>query len=217
MNYPIANRSKLSAFTLIELLTVIAIIGILAGLLLPSISKVRTRAMETKKMAAYRQYFAANALYANDNQGNTCPAKDARGEDMLWQELLSPYLSNDSKYSNKTEIYIDPFYEAYNPQRAFLTGAGINVKVKLPESNQDNVFWNKERVSEGRTFKLSQISESGKRIFLGDSTNWFINAQKVDTTRHEGGTTGMFVRFDGSVTYLTQEEAVLAVSDPAKL
>lgn len=217
MKAPNPTLARKSGFSLIELLTVIAVIGILAGILIPAITKVRIRAMESKKMATYRQYFTANGLYANDHKGNTCPAKDSRGEDMLWQQLLAPYLLNDAEYDNKSAIYIDPFYTEYDSSKSFLTGAGINVKVKLPESNAENVFWNDDKVEEGRDFKLSQITELGKRIFLGDSTNWFINDKRIDTTRHSDGTTGMFVRFDGSIVMLTDAEALLAVTDPAKL
>jgi prepilin-type N-terminal cleavage/methylation domain-containing protein len=204
-------------FTLIELLTVIAIIGVLAGILIPVITIVRTRAMESGKMSTYRQYFIANGLYANDHKGNTCPAKDSRGEDKLWQRLLAPYLIGDTKYSNKSDIYFDPFYGDYDPDQSYLTGAGINVKVKLPDSNVDNAFWNDVTIANGSDCKLSQITEPGKRVFVGDSTDWFINSKMVDATRHDEGTTGMFVRFDGSIVMLTEAEAILAVTDPAKL
>ena len=79
---------KQHGFTLIELLVVIAIIGVLAAILIPAIGKVRERAVNTKKMSAYRQYFIANTMYASDHKGRSCPAKDVRGsEDKLWQML----------------------------------------------------------------------------------------------------------------------------------
>lgn len=201
---------------MIELLTVIAIVGILAAIIIPSIQGVHTRAMEAKKLSNYRQYFVANSLYANEHNGCTVPAKDSRGEEMLWQEMLSPYLQGDM-FNNKGEIYSDPFYEAYDPGKPWLTGAGINVKVKLPESFKDNAYWNKEKLDLGADFRLSQITYPEKRIFIGDSNNWFLNPNVIDATRHEEGTNGVFVRFDGSAQMLREAHAALAISDPSKL
>ena len=172
-------------------------------------------------MSTYRQYFAANALYANEHKGVSVPAKDARGEEeMLWMELLAPYLQG--KYNVKDQIFVDPFFAEYDPDNAYITGAAVNVKLDLPESGAENVYWNKQSVTDGRgeDFRLTQITEPNKRIFLGDCPNWFMNdkeGKKPETTRHDGGTTGMFVRFDGSIVYLTEAEALLAVTDPAEL
>ena len=207
--------SRMRAFTLIELLSVVAVIGILAAILIPAIQGVRTRALEAKKLSNYRQYFVANSLYANEHKGLTVPAKDSRGEEMLWQELLSPYLQGDM-FNNKGEIYSDPFFEAYDASKPWLTGAGINVKVKLPESSKANAFWNKEKLDQGADFHLSKITYPEKRIFIGDSHNWFLNANVIDATRHQDGTKGIFVRFDGSAEMLTVKEASLAITHPSK-
>ena len=57
------------AFTLIELLTVIAIIGILAAIIIPTIGKVRSSAKSARCASTIREWGRAVMLYANDNKG----------------------------------------------------------------------------------------------------------------------------------------------------
>jgi prepilin-type N-terminal cleavage/methylation domain-containing protein len=61
------------AFTLIELLAVIAIIGLLASMLLPSLSKGRERARQTQCLGNLRQIYVGARMYWEDHQGKIQP------------------------------------------------------------------------------------------------------------------------------------------------
>ncbi len=77
MNIP--NKPRLSdpklaaAFTLIELLTVIAIIGILAAILIPVVGKVRSSAKAAMCMSNLRQIGTATFMYLNDHDDRFFP------------------------------------------------------------------------------------------------------------------------------------------------
>jgi len=64
-----------AAFTLIELLTVIGIVGVLLSILLPSLGRVRDAANVTRELAAAQQLAQAYQLYADEHQGYVLPAK----------------------------------------------------------------------------------------------------------------------------------------------
>ncbi|MFO0859908.1 MAG: type II secretion system protein [Phycisphaerales bacterium] len=98
------------AFTLIELLIVIAIIGVLIGILLPALGAVRNNARTTKCLANVRTIGTALSQYADSNRGNLPHwsgwqvwGGDGTGDDATgpgWTEMLASYVGDKSFYND---------------------------------------------------------------------------------------------------------------------
>lgn len=67
-HHPVRVRRARSAFTLVELLTVIAIVGILAAILIPVIGKVRKQSTVAKVTSNLRQTGTLILMYVADNK-----------------------------------------------------------------------------------------------------------------------------------------------------
>jgi len=68
-NWPRHPHGRSGAFTLIELLTVIAIIAVLAAMLLPVINNAKITALQAKSVGNLRSIGLAFRLFANDHDG----------------------------------------------------------------------------------------------------------------------------------------------------
>ncbi|EIQ01247.1 prepilin-type N-terminal cleavage/methylation domain-containing protein [Opitutaceae bacterium TAV1] len=98
------RNSTRSAFTLIELLCVIAVIGLLAAITLAAIGRARDAARKVACASNLRQIGQAMSMYTTDNRQKFPPMKGEDGN--YWTAHLVPY-AGEIKERNRT-IFICP-------------------------------------------------------------------------------------------------------------
>lgn len=122
------RQSKSRAFTIIELLTVMSIIVILIGLLVPALNQVRRYALGVKQNAQFNAIRAALELFRTESGGDY-PESSARDSDNL------PYCGA----MKLCEAMMGQDLLGYHPQSRFLVSSSFttstNQLYRLPQTD----------------------------------------------------------------------------------
>ena len=108
------TTKKSHSFTLVELLVVIAVIAILAGMLLPALNNARERARTLACVSNLKQIGHSMHMYINDNDNSFAPG-NPESSSFLWFRLLEPWQPD-------TKLYKDPGGIDYESWKTFSDG-----------------------------------------------------------------------------------------------
>jgi prepilin-type N-terminal cleavage/methylation domain-containing protein/prepilin-type processing-associated H-X9-DG protein len=202
MSHPTKPRrspTSPAAFTLIELLTVIAIIGILAAILIPTVGRVRSSARTSQCVNNLRQIGSATLLYANDNRGQF-PRQRFDYVFDLWPYVTTPgrplptIAGNELPRDMQGTIFECP--SAATDSSTTKRSYGINLRLN------GYGFW------PDKTLNMSQISIPTRAMVYADT--WNSSHLGIGTLglRHDGKFNACFA--DGHVKLMSASNEEIA-------
>lgn len=166
---PCGEHDRDSAFTLIELLTVVAIVGILAAILFPVIGSARASARDAQCKATLREWGRMVLLYANDNKGcYTTTNWGSVGSNGPYR----PYFSGSpSEETNMRVCPLMPSADISNGTLSYIMVRGaINGKITS--------------LSSGTSIHLNRAANPSEYLLLCDSmtnSNDYLSSSGIDT------------------------------------
>jgi prepilin-type N-terminal cleavage/methylation domain-containing protein/prepilin-type processing-associated H-X9-DG protein len=211
-----------TAFTLIELLIVIAIVVVLAALLFPALNKSINLAYQAQSTGKLRAMGPALSAYVSDHDGYLIhgaisPVVDGRTVP-FWFNALDPYMGADidatsAGWTNaaRPAWQNDPAKKFTNPP--LYNGKGSGVGYGWNHQYFGYVSYSPYGAALGWGSKMLQVDKPSQTIIIGTSTD---NVNSTDALQHvvlfynsstRFGGKGLFLFVDGHVQALTPAEA----------
>jgi prepilin-type N-terminal cleavage/methylation domain-containing protein/prepilin-type processing-associated H-X9-DG protein len=195
------RRDLRNGFTLIELLVVIAVIAILAGLLLPAISKAKQKAKATACINNLKQIGVAAQMYAEDFESLLQLDAIIPDPNVTWGTILFTNLNLGQR-----DVFVCP---AYKPFR-FENWQNIYGIRRDPPTNC-------VRGPAGVFFRVDCISNPTEYLLVADTTSQGVagwTARNCYVFRAGGATKNVHARHSGRANGLFLDAHVEACNQP---
>ncbi|MDR1281760.1 MAG: DUF1559 domain-containing protein [Opitutaceae bacterium] len=155
------KKHPFAAFTLIELLTVIAIIGILAAIIIPTVGKVRQTARQAQSASNLRQIGLALNMAADDNRDRFPPASTGA----LYRENNITLVRNNAGFAFFMYRYI-----------GFTDANGLNASRIM----MDPLIANKGSIGSGNSSYAISTTWAGNQRLMGAADRATVNFTNVE-------------------------------------
>jgi prepilin-type N-terminal cleavage/methylation domain-containing protein/prepilin-type processing-associated H-X9-DG protein len=198
----IAVRRCRAAFTLVELLTVVSVLALLAALLLPVLARARDRGRQATCLAHLRQLATAHQLYVQDWDEqfpawwqDGPPRPEPFGPRVYWPEMLREYAGHEG-------IYTDPAFTWPGAPAEGLKLADYSLPTWGPSGKgtdrQPYFRW------AGPGLPLAGVARPAQTVALLDGWTTTQYTHALGVARHDGGVHVAFL--DGHARRLTPAE-----------
>lgn len=220
------------AFTLIELLSALAITGILAAILVPTVRNGLEKAKEAGCVSNLRNIAAASQHYIAEHDGNIVPSSytDKRlpsgNQDTFWNSALLEFFNettNDAK--RRADFSCTEWRKVGANYTNWNWGYGIN-DTPLYDQNDAKPITQNIRITidadgaqTGNPVKFVRITNPSKRLQFCCSDMWQINQNNLENDgfvafdRH-GKNRCNVAFFDGHIESMRRENIAKAVRNP---
>ena len=186
------HPTRRSAFTLVELLSVIAIIGVLAAILIPTVGRMRKSAHAATCTTGLRQVGAAVLLFAGEHKGRVPTPNSSLSGVGHWHVQIAPYFGVEFaaetdpnkmkavKVGQPAGCPLAPHYASGSDVQGIGASYGwtaVPIVYGMPEL-QRGVYLN-QVPNPGRTIMIGE--RWGKNAAGGRDTNWQVEPPYVTT------------------------------------
>jgi prepilin-type N-terminal cleavage/methylation domain-containing protein len=198
------RASSQAAFTLIELLTVIAIIGILAAIVIPTVGTVRDKAQRAVDSNSVREILKAAQIYAGENQDrlpdpqNLAAAVAVPQPAWRWPAILAKnniltdptfwFAKNDQAFNGiYPQFIIQPSALRNSLHTTFITGRSPSWEfiggVKMSDAATTPVVYTRGLMNSGLWSATSGVykDNGGFIAFLGGNVAFYSNVQTANS------------------------------------
>jgi prepilin-type N-terminal cleavage/methylation domain-containing protein len=172
------GKSQQRGFTLVELLVVIAVISVLAGMLLPALENAMAQARTIQCTSNLKQTGTVTTFYANDNENILFTALDNEPNSYAWPAFVvsQGYLGDDTdlKTNSQANIFLCPVWppEEYDDSSSLTsncTAYGLNTVVYYSLDGSKKQVW-----SNSSSINMNKLPAPSKEAILVDSNSSFM-------------------------------------------